>query len=256
MRLLLQFRQPICAYALSLSWLLAPAAQAQLSGSAGLLSNYMYRGVSFSADKPAARLALNYDDAGGWFAGGQVVTGQLAVQQHRSAQWVGYAGYAQRLPSGLAWEGGVSAYAFPRASGWSYREVYAGLSAGALSGRLHYAPDYLGLGERTLYGELNGGWMVAPHVQAFWHGGYLHSYDNARSRRADGRLGLTLVHRGWQAQVSLDVARLRGASAAATANPAVTPAGMYPADAPAAVALPAAGVDWRHKIVLSVSRFF
>ncbi|MGV7210121.1 TorF family putative porin [Oxalobacteraceae bacterium A2-2] len=240
MRMSIQFRQPLGTYALSLAWLLAPAAQAQLSGSAGLLSNYLYRGMSLSDDKPAARLAMNYDGDGGWYAGGQVVSGQLAVERHRSAQWTGFAGYAQRLPSGLAWEAGVTAYAFPHHSDWSFREVYAGLSGETLGGRLHYSPDYLGLGERTLYGELNGGWMLGPRWQAFWHGGHLHSYDNARSNRSEARIGLSTGHQGWHVQLSLDLVRMRGAPATYV---------YYGNAAPS-------GADWRRKTVLTVARSF
>ena len=248
MRVSIQFRRPIRALALSvLPWLLAPAAQAQLSGSAGLLSNYMYRGVSLSDDRAAARLALNYDGAAGWFAGGQVATGQLAVERHRSAQWIGYAGYAQRLPSGLSWETGVTAYAFPGSSNWNFRELFVGLAGGGVSGRLHYAVDYLGFGERTLYGELNGGWMLAPRLQAFWHGGYLYSRDNALSHRAEGRIGLATGFQGWQAQVSLDLTRLRGAAATTSAGSA------YGAGDGARSTV--AG-DWRHQFVVTVAKAF
>jgi uncharacterized protein (TIGR02001 family) len=210
MRVSTQFQQPFRTLALSvLPWLLAPAAQAQLSGSAGLLSNYLYRGISLSDNQAAARLALNYDGAAGWYVGGQAVNGQLAIEDHRSLQWTGYAGYAQRLASGLSWETGMTAYAFPQTSNWNFREVYIGLAGDALSGRLHYAPDYLGFGERTLYGELSGGWILAPRWQAFWHGGYLYSRDNALSNRAEARVGLATGVQGWQAQVSLDLTRLR-----------------------------------------------
>lgn len=241
MRVSTRYQQPLRTLALSvLPWLVAPAAQAQLNGSAGLLSNYLYRGISFSDDKPAARLALNYDGTAGWFAGGQVVTGQLVGEPHRSAQWSGYAGYAQRLPSGLSWEVGVTAYAFPNNSSWSFREVYVGLAGSKLSGRLHYSPDYLGFGERTLYGELNGGAMLAQRLQAFWHGGYLYSRDNALSRRAEARIGLATGHQGWQAQVSLDFTRLRSGTAS----------GRY------AAATTTADGDWRHQFVVTVARAF
>lgn len=241
MRVSAQYQQPLRTLALSvLPWLLAPAAQAQLSGSAGLLSNYLYRGVSLSDDKPAARLALNYDGTAGWFAGGQVVTGQLVGAANRSAQWTGYAGYAQRLPSGLSWETGVTAYAFPQNSNWSFREVYVGLAGSKLNGRLHYSSDYLGFGERTLYGELNGGWMLAQRLQAFWHGGYLYSRDNALSRRAEARIGLATGHQGWQAQVSLDFTRLRSE----------TTSGRYGA------ATTTVDGDWRYQFVVTVARAF
>lgn len=240
MRVYTQFQQRIRTLALSvLSCLLAPAAQAQLSGSAGLLSNYLYRGISFSNNQPAARLALNYDGADGWYAGGQAVTGQLVVERHRSVQWVGYAGYAQRLASGLSWETGVSAYGFPRSPDWNFREVYVGLSGTGLSGRLHYSPDYLGMNERTLYGELNGGWVLAPRWQAFWHGGYLYSRDNALSNRAEARLGVATGLYGWQAQVSLDLTRLRSASST----------NFYGGR-------PGVDIDWQRRMVVSFARAF
>lgn len=241
MRVSTRYQQPLRTLALSLlPWLLSPVAQAQLSGSAGLFSNYLYRGISLSDARPAARLALNYDGTAGWYAGGQVVTGQLVGEPHRSAQWTGYAGYAQRLPSGLSWETGVTAYAFPHNSNWSFREVYVGLAGSKLSGRLHYSPDYLGFGERTLYGELNGGSMLAPRVQAFWHGGYLYSRDNALSSRAEGRIGLAAAHQGWQAQVSLDVTRLRSG----------TTSGRYGA------ATTTVDGGWPHQFVVTVARAF
>ncbi|NVM75648.1 uncharacterized protein (TIGR02001 family) [Duganella sp. SG902] len=219
--------------------LLAHDARAQLSGSAGLVSNYMYRGISLSDDKPAARLALNYDGTTGWFAGGQVVTGQLAVETHRSAQWTGYAGYAQRLPSGVSWETGVSAYAFPNNSSWSFRELFVGLAGDSLSGRLHYSPDYLGVGERSLYGELNGGWVLGPRVQAFWHGGYYYSLDNAQSNRVEARLGLASAYKEWRAQVSLDMVRLRGGTTTDIYGKTTGSRG-----------------DVRHVVVLTVARAF
>ena len=240
MRVPHQFRQPLRTLALSvLPWLLALDAQAQLSGSAGIASNYMYRGISLSDDKPVARATLNYDGASGWFAGGQVVTGQLAVETHRSAQWSGYAGYAQRLPSGLSWETGVTAYAFPKNPNWNFREVFVGLAGEVVSARLHYSPDYLGMGERSLYGELNGGWVLSPRWQAFWHGGYYHSLDNAQSSRSEARLGLASSYKEWRGQLSLDVVRLRGSGT--TDIYGVTTGG---------------GSEVRHVFVLTVARAF
>lgn len=245
MRVSTRYQQPLRTLALSvLPWLVAPAAQAQLNGSASLLSNYLYRGISLSNDQPAARLALNYDDAAGWFAGGQVVTGQLVGEPHRSAQWSGYAGYAQRLPSGLAWETGVTAYAFPHNANWNFREVYVGLTGSRLGGRLHYSSDYLGLGERTLYGELNGGWVLAERLQAFWHGGYLYSRDNALSRRAEARIGLATGHQGWQAQISLDFTRLRSGTTSARYGAATT------------TTTTTTDGDWQHQFVVTVARAF
>lgn len=202
--------------------LLPAAAHAQLSGSAGIVSDYMYRGISLSSGKPAARLSLDFDGAHGWFAGGQVVSGQLAPQAHRNAQWLGYAGYAQRLQSGLSWEAGMSAYAFHGAPDWNFREAFVGLSTDNYSARLHYSPDYLGFGERTVYAEFNGGAQLAPAWRLFWRGGYLSAPGHANSNRAEGRLGVGTARDGWQLQLSLDAARLRGRSTAAGAYAGTT----------------------------------
>jgi len=210
MRMPVKLRQPLRALALTV--LVTPAAHAQLSGSAGILSNYMYRGITLSADKPAARLALNYDAPNGLYAGGQVINGQLAMESHRAAQWIGYAGYAQRLASGLSWEAGVTHYAFSSTSSWDFSEIYAGLAGERISARLHYAPNYLGFSERTLYAEVNGAQPLSERLHFFWHGGYLHSFATAERSRAEARLGLGAAHQGWQAQLSLDLTRLRSDS--------------------------------------------
>lgn len=213
-----QHRQPgpfqLRRFALLAACVAAGGAQAQVSGSAGIVSDHMYRGISLSSGKPAARLSLDVDGAGGWFAGGQVVSGQLAPQAHRTAQWLGYAGYARRLESGLSWEAGMSAYAFHGAPNWNFREVFAGLSYDDYALRLHYAPDYLGFGERTVYTELNGGAQLAPGWRLFWRGGYLSAPGNAASSRAEARVGAATSRQGWQLQLSLDAARLRGQAGA------------------------------------------
>src|SRR5438034_818182 len=46
-------------------------------------------------------------DASGWYGGAFASTVQLVYPANRELQLVSYAGYAQRLPSGLSWEGGV-----------------------------------------------------------------------------------------------------------------------------------------------------
>lgn len=229
-----------------LACLSASAALAQVSGSAGIVSDYMYRGISLSAGKPAARLSLDVDGASGWFAGGQVVSGQLQPQSHRNAQWLGYAGYARRLPSGLSWEAGMSAYAFHGAPDWNFREVFAGLSFENYAARLHYSPDYLGFGQRTVYAELSGGAQLAPGWRFFWRGGFLSAPGNAGSSRAEGRIGVGTAVEGWQLQLSLDAARLRGQGAAGGGYGA-----GYGAVEPAA---PASRL--RSKAVLGLSRSF
>ncbi len=239
MRLSHQFPSAFGSLTLSVfAWAWMPAAHAQLSGSAGLLSDYLYRGISLSSDKPVARLAVNYDASAGWYAGGQLLNGQLAGEPHRRAQWTGYAGYAQRFVSGLAWEAGVTSYLFPQQSSWNFRELYAGLTGDSFNTRLHYSPDYLGLGQRTVFAELNSGAMLGERVQGIWHVGYLYAPDQAQTNRAEARIGVVSFYQQWRAQLSLDAVRLR---------PAASPT-IYSA---------ASGTSaWQHKFVLAFERSF
>src|SRR3954462_13454357 len=47
----------------------AGSAAAQLSGTVAGVTDYRYRGVTFSDRRPAAQAGLTYDDASGWYAG-------------------------------------------------------------------------------------------------------------------------------------------------------------------------------------------
>jgi uncharacterized protein (TIGR02001 family) len=217
--------------------LCSSTAHAQLSGSAGIVSDYLYRGVSLSSGQAAPRVAVNVDSVDGWYGGGQVVAAQLSGAPGRRAQWLGYAGYAQQLPSGVSWEAGVSRYAFPQRPGWHFNEIYGGVALDNLSVRLSYAPDYLGLRTRTWYGEASGGLdLPGGRLRAFWHLGYLGSVHAAPGNvigRHDARLGLQAGWQDWRAELSFDVARKRKAG------------GYYSSE-----------VRTTRKVVLGVSRAF
>ena len=102
---------------------------AEVSGSMTLVSDYRYRGVSLSDEKPAAQLSVAYDHASGWYAGAFGSTVQLADQSGRNLQMLSYVGYAKRARSGLSWEAGAGYYAFSGAGGYDYPEVYWGLAS-------------------------------------------------------------------------------------------------------------------------------
>ena len=69
-------RQGIAALSLAL---VASNVSAQISGTASLVSNYRFRGISLSENKPAAQLGLTYDDVQGWYAGAFASTARFAT---------------------------------------------------------------------------------------------------------------------------------------------------------------------------------
>ncbi len=145
---------------------------AQVSGSASLLSDYRYRGVSLSRNRPAAQLAVAYDDASGWYGGAFASTVQLFYPT-RELQVVSFVGYARRLPSGLSWEAGADYSAVTGPLSYSYPEVYLGIATENVSARLYYAPRYFGQDSDVIYGEINASQQLLDRVRLLAHSGVL-----------------------------------------------------------------------------------
>jgi uncharacterized protein (TIGR02001 family) len=149
---------------------------AQVSGTLTALSDYRYRGVSFSDDRPAAQFTVAYDDPHGWYAGVFASTVRFALTRQSGAQSLLFAGYAHRLESGPTIEAGVD-YATYRVGGqtYDYPEIYVGGASDNLSARLYYAHRYYAGDADTYYAELNGALAVHEHARLIAHLGALHT---------------------------------------------------------------------------------
>lgn len=169
---------------------------------AAVSSDYVARGMSLSDARPAPQLRVDLD-AGGWYAGALVARVRYAHADAR-AQGLVYAGYAQRLPSGLGWEAGALQSSLA-GSAYRYHELYAGLAGDRLAGRVYYSPSYYG-DVSTVYAELNGSNPLRDGLALVGHLGLLRplgsAEDEARSR-IDLRVGLSLDRGNWNVQLAL-----------------------------------------------------
>jgi len=183
-------------------WSLAPLAVAQLSGDVAVVSDYRYRGVSMSGDRPAAQAGLSYDTRGGLYAGAFVSTIDAAfIESNALAQF--YAGFARRTGE-AAWHAGASLTLFPQAGDYNYGEVHAGMSWEKWSAALHYAPQYFGRRVRTLYVEANATWpqdrplpwpagvraALVAHVGVLFAQSTGEDLSGSRPRRTDAKAGI------------------------------------------------------------------
>ena len=181
---------------------------------AALGSEYVARGMSLSHGQAAPQLRVDLD-AGGWYAGALVARVRYAYADAR-AQALAYAGYAQRLPSGLSWEVGALQSSLA-GSAYRYHEFYAGLAGDRLAGRVYYSPSYYG-DAPTVYTELNGSQPLRDRLALVGHLGLLRplgrAEDEARSR-IDLRAGLSLETGNWNVQLALlaNLPRRHGAEA-------------------------------------------
>ncbi len=91
--------------------LVAGRATGQVSGSLSVVSDYRYRGVSLTNDKPAVQGSIAYDHENGWY-GGVFASNAELYDQSRVLHSVLYAGFARRIRTDLSWDCGVSAATF------------------------------------------------------------------------------------------------------------------------------------------------
>lgn len=196
-------------------------ARAQLTGTATGVSDYRFRGVSLSDDRPAAQLAFDYDwPASGWYAGGMM--SNVRIDSRHAAQLFGYAGYARRFGQDGSWEGGVRYTRFTGHESYAYAEAYAGLSFRHLTGRIYYAPDYFNAGYATWYAELNDSLALSGRWYAFAHAGWLRRAGDVADYhigrfRTDFRIGIGFAAQPWHGQLGWTTAR--GAADAAFGYP-------------------------------------
>ncbi len=183
------------------------SACAQVSGSATLLSDYRFRGVSLSDGQPAVQLGVAWERDDGWYAGGFASSTQLYGRP--GTQLLAYLGYAHRLHAGLSWEAGAEYAAFSGYPGDNYPEFYLGLASNRLSGRIYYAPRYFSEDHAALYAELNGTRALNERFRLLGHVGWLqrsgHDADpdqGAQRRRFDVRIGVGAALGGFDLQLA------------------------------------------------------
>jgi uncharacterized protein (TIGR02001 family) len=182
-------------------------AQADLSGSIALQSEYHYRGQTPGDGGLAPQLTLNLDGAGGWYLGGFAST--VTVDRLDGYRVQAYAGYAQRLRSGWSWEAGCSHVGYTQLHVNDFQECYGGLSGERFGTRLSYAPRYLGYPARTLYGEVSLFYPLHPRANLIAHAGLLHNLGGGAwpgipaNSRYDARLGVSIpLDTSWTLQLA------------------------------------------------------
>jgi hypothetical protein len=134
-------------------------------------------------------LGLAWDGAHGRYAGLQLTHSRFWGDR-RSAWLQAYAGQVVGVVPGLDAEAGLRLHRFPSLRHYDFAEAFVGLLGEGWQLRLHHAPDYYGLSQRTWYLELNGRWSLAPGLAATGHAG-LAAVQGAGRAREDLRLGLS-----------------------------------------------------------------
>jgi len=192
------------AFGVIMSLAAGAPAQAQFAGSVGLDSDYRFRGYSLTNDHPAASGQISYDAPSGLYVS---VLGLAELgPDTRFLGVIGNAGYAKRFNPHLTVDAGVLRSqiraASPERLGFDYTEIYAGASAGPVTGRLYYSPDYRSGSQSTLYGELEAGFAPLPNWRLAGHVGLLTYLKSASFYRAGD------THQDWRVSLVRQLGKL------------------------------------------------
>jgi uncharacterized protein (TIGR02001 family) len=173
----------------------ASPAAAQVAVEGALLSDYRVRGYSVTDGEPAASLSLSYDDPSGVYVGA-TAAGSFRHGEPELAGFLAHAGYALRVGPDVSLDAGVSRSVYYYAYGnrhLGYTELYLGVAAPHVSGRVSYSPDYYRAGTSTLYAEVDGGFEPATDWVLSAHAGVLRYLGaapyNLPRERYDWRIG-------------------------------------------------------------------
>jgi len=125
--------------ALAFSPLVLSAAESEtppLTGSATLVSDYVFRGISQTQHRPAVQVGLEYAHPSGFYVGTWASNvswvRETNLKRDNSLEWDFYGGYRGSLIGDLTWDVGVLTYYYPGsvlpgAVDANSTEVYAGL---------------------------------------------------------------------------------------------------------------------------------
>lgn len=112
-------------------------ARAEVTANVGVVSNYMYRGLSETDGGAAVQGGLDFESASGFYAGTWI--SNVDFGDGTSYEMDLYLGFADELENGLGYDFGYIYYAYPDAPGSAdFGEVYGELSFGLFSGGLAY----------------------------------------------------------------------------------------------------------------------
>ncbi|HVF15362.1 MAG TPA: TorF family putative porin [Steroidobacteraceae bacterium] len=118
----------------------AAAANAEVSGTAAIVSDYDFRGISQTGEDPAVQLSIDYGHESGWYVGtwGSNVDFGVDDPSTEVDLYTGFKGTA----GDFGWDAGIVYYAYPSASDLSYPEIYGKFSYNIVSAGVYYSNSF------------------------------------------------------------------------------------------------------------------
>ena len=168
------------------------------SANVGLFSDYIFRGISFTDDKPAIQGGFDYAHSSGLYAG--TWASNLSIDGETNIEIDIYGGFANEFgESGIGYDVGMVRYIYPGTNSdqdIDYNEYYGGLSYSYFSATVFYTDDWSNTGEDEIYYKLGFDYDLPYGLALSAHYGYTDSDRNdgvadASDSYSDYGIGLT-----------------------------------------------------------------
>jgi uncharacterized protein (TIGR02001 family) len=127
----------------------AAAANAEVSGTAAIVSDYDFRGFTQTNNDPTVQLSIDYAHESGWYIG-TWGSGVDFGDPKPSTEVDVYTGYAGSVGD-FGYDVGINYYAYPGASDLNFGELYGKISYSILSAGVYYSNDFGGSDESAIY---------------------------------------------------------------------------------------------------------
>lgn len=201
-----------------------PALADGLSGTAAATTDYLFRGITQTLDKPTVQASIGYDfgngfSVGAWGSGIDFGDGKSSLETDYSAT------YSTTL-DGIGISAGGIYYAYPTShSSWNYNyfEGWVGLSKDfgmfSVNGSVYYSPEFFGLSSAGDAWYVQGGVGVPITSWLSAAGNYGYQTVNSTSYFGPGRkdysnwnLGLTGTYKAYALNVMYSQTDLPGSA--------------------------------------------
>ncbi|MEO8444144.1 MAG: TorF family putative porin [Gammaproteobacteria bacterium] len=154
--------------------LAAGIAQAEVSSTITIASDYDFRGITQNARSAAYQASLDWSGESGLYAG--LWGSNIDFGDDLNFEVDLIAGYGGSITEELAYDVGGTYYKYLGDTtdpvSVDYYELYAGLSYEAVSGKVWFSPDFGNSGDSAWYAEANGDFPVGAGVNFVVHAGY------------------------------------------------------------------------------------
>jgi uncharacterized protein (TIGR02001 family) len=156
----------------------AGAADAGVSSTWTIASDYDFRGVTQTDENPALQASLDYAHDSGWYVGAWGSNVDFPGY-NGSMELDLYTGFTGTTEGGLGWDAGIVWYSYPGSDDSAteakipdFPEIYGSLSFGWFKGKVSYSNDFGGTSEDAFYLDASATVPLPANFSILAHVGY------------------------------------------------------------------------------------